>query len=150
MCRKTFPLALVALGLVALALPAAAFGQDAKAAVEAGSKAWQEAWNAGDAAGVAAMYADDATVMPPGAEPVKGREAIRAFWQASIDEHEGDTEELTTMEVHAMGDMAVEVGGYVTTGPDGEHLDHGKYVAVWKKTDAGWRIVRDIFNSSMM
>jgi len=150
MRRKIFPLALVAIGMGALVVPAATFGQDVEAAVEAGSQAWQDAWNAGDAAAVAAVYADDAMVMPPGVESVKGRAAIQALWQASIDEYDGDSEELTTEEVHAMGDMAVEVGSYVHTGPDGEHLDHGKYVAVWKKTDAGWRIVRDIFNSSMM
>ena len=53
------------------------------------------------------------------------------------------------MEVHDLGDMAVEVGTYVDTGPDGEHVDHGNFLAVWKKTGEGWRIARDIFNSNM-
>lgn len=140
------------LGLLCATLlfaPSIALGQDAEAAVTAGSDAWEAAWNAGDAAAVAALYAEDAVVLPPGAEPVRGREAIQAFWQAGIDAQAGVNSELETVEVLGMGDMAIEVGSYVETGPEGEHLDHGKYVAVWKKVDGEWKIVRDIFNSSM-
>ncbi|HYO47923.1 MAG TPA: nuclear transport factor 2 family protein [Gemmatimonadota bacterium] len=140
---------LLPLYLVVMAFPAIALGQDTKAAIEAGSQAWQEAWTAGDAAGVTALYAKDAIVLAPGAEPVTGHEAIQAFWQASIDERSGDTEKITTLEVHAMGDMAVEVGSYANTGPDAQHNDHGKFIAVWKKVDGEWKIARDIFNSSM-
>ncbi len=45
--------------------------------------------------------------------------------------------------------MAVEIGTYANTGPGGEHVDHGKYLAVWMKIDGSWKLVRDIFNSSM-
>lgn len=53
------------------------------------------------------------------------------------------------MEVQVLGDMAVEVGSYVATGADGSHADHGKYIAVWKNVGGEWKIVQDIFNSSM-
>ncbi len=134
---------------VLLALPAAALAQDTKADVAAGSQAWEAGWNAGDAAAIAAVYAEDAIVLAPGAEPVKGRKAIQAYWQAAIDAAPGQTSKIETLEVHDHGEMAVEIGMYTNVGPDGEHVDHGKYLAVWVNVDGSWKIVRDIFNSSM-
>jgi ketosteroid isomerase-like protein len=37
----------------------------------------------------------------------------------------------------------------VSTSKEGKHLDHGPYVTFYKKTDGGWKIYRDIWNSSM-
>lgn len=136
--------------MVALVVPAVAHGQGARKSVEGGSQAWEAAWNRGDADGVAALYLENAVVLPPGAEPMRGRAAIRAFWQAAIQSSAGSRSELTTDEVEDLGDVAVEIGSYVNTGPDGEHLDHGKYMVVWKRVDGRWRIARDIFNSSMV
>jgi ketosteroid isomerase-like protein len=33
-------------------------------------------------------------------------------------------------------------------GKDGAELDHGKYVVIWKKEAGGWKLHRDIWNSS--
>ena len=140
------------IGLVAaavLVLPSLALGQSTPEAIEAASQRWEEAYNARDAAGITSLYAADAVVMPPNAEPIEGREAIHSFWQTVLEENAGVTGQLETVEVHDMGEVAVEVGSYVDTGPDGEHVDHGKYVALWKKVDGEWKIIRDIFNSSM-
>lgn len=137
------------LSALLLFVPTLAHGQEDEAAIRAGAQAWEAAWNAGDGAAIAAVYSEDATVMPPGSEPVEGRVAIQTFWQGAIDEIPGTTEELETAHVQVIGDKAIEVGSYKNTGPDGEHLDHGKYVVVWKKVDGEWKIDRDIFNSSM-
>lgn len=40
---------------------------------------WYKAFNSGDAKAVAALYASDATIMPPGQEPIRGRAAIEAY-----------------------------------------------------------------------
>lgn len=145
--RARLPLLLCAALLV---VPAAVSAQDADAAVKQGAKAWMNAYNAGDAAGLAALYATDAMLLAPGAEPIEGREAIQAYWQTAMDATPGATSQLTTKEVHQMGrDMAVEVGAFVSTGADGSHLDHGKYVVIWQRTDDGWKLARDIYNSSM-
>lgn len=52
-----------------LVIPATASGQDAEAAAKAGSLAWQDAYNAGDAVAVAELCAEDAVVLPPGPDP---------------------------------------------------------------------------------
>lgn len=135
-----------------LALPGASLGQDsgAEAAINEGAVAWAAAWNSGDAAALAAQYSADAVVLAPGADALEGREAIEAGMQAAIEMSGGSTMEITPGEIIPVGmDHAIEVGSFVETGADGSHKDHGKYIAVWAKLDGSWKIVRDIWNSSM-
>jgi uncharacterized protein (TIGR02246 family) len=135
---------------ILFALPATAAAQmDAKAAIHAGSEAWAAAWNAGDAEALTALYAEDAVLMAPGAEPAKGTEAIMEYFQAAIEAAAGAQQMITPLEVMDAGDWAVEVGRYVTDAASGSHLDHGRYVATWKNVDGKWLIHRDIWNSSM-
>ena len=145
--RKT----LLALAGLLVALPATALAQhdhhakhDEIAAVTA---SWEKAFNAGDAAGVAALYTDDAALMPPGAEAVVGMEAIQAFWSEFIAS--GATVKIETKEVSGSGDMLVEIGTVVVTAPDGSHADHGPFLVVYKNVDGKWKMHRDIWNSSM-
>lgn len=49
-------------------------------AVATASKTWKDAFNAGDAAGAAAMYEDDAVMVVKPFGTFTGKEAIRAFW----------------------------------------------------------------------
>lgn len=160
---KKWQIALVAL----LAMPASALAQEMEghdemaheqheamveevtAAIEAASDAFAEAFNAGDAEAVAAMYTEDAVVLPPGKEAIEGRAAIQADFAADLADMEGMVMTLETTEVQAAHGHALEVGGYTLEGADGSHVDHGKFIAVWKNTDDGWKMTRDIWNSSM-
>src|SRR6187401_311454 len=75
----------IALVLVFLTgLTAPAFAQ--KAAIEAVNARWTELFNKGDFAGVASLYAEDATAFPPGSGMVKGRAAIEAMWKGMADQ----------------------------------------------------------------
>lgn len=38
-----------------------------------------------DTDALVALYTDDATLLPPAADPISGREAIRRFWRAGLD-----------------------------------------------------------------
>jgi uncharacterized protein (TIGR02246 family) len=142
----------IALGLVALALalPLPAFAQDSSdlhAQVGKMDQAWQKAYNAGDAAGITALYAKDATVMAPGAEPASGTSAIKALF--AEDMKGGAKNTLTPGDVVGFGDYAVATGKWVATSADGKHLDHGTYMTLYKKEGGGWKIYRDTWNSSM-
>lgn len=143
----------IAAGVAALvlALPLPAFAQAGpsglRAEIEKASQAWQTAYNAGDAAALAALYTPDATVMAPGAAAASGRAAIEALFKADVAKGAKNT--LTTNEVFGGGDYAIEVGGWVANAADGSHLDHGSYVTVYKKVDGSWKIYRDTWNSSM-
>ena len=95
----------------------------------------------------AALYAEDAKVMAPGSATVSGRAAIQALFAQDLAR--GSKNALTTVEVFGGGDYAIAVGGWVETGADGAHKDHGTYVTVYKKVGGDWKIYRDTWNSSM-
>lgn len=148
------PLLVLAAGL--LAFPTLAGAQehkehgdhgDVKKEIAAIGAKWQAAYNAGDGAAVAALYAEDAMLFPPNAGPVAGRAAIEAFWSQAASQ--GASDELKTKEVFAMGDMATELGTYSATAADGSHADHGHYMVVYKKVDGKWMMYRDTWNSDM-
>jgi ketosteroid isomerase-like protein len=142
----------IAAGLVALALalplPALAQGgTDLRAQIGQASQAWDKAYNAGDVAALTALYTKDATVMAPGAEPASGSAAIRTLFQADVATGASNT--LTIGEVTGAGDFALETGKWEAKAKDGRHLDHGPYMTFYRKVDGGWKIYRDIWNSSM-
>lgn len=144
--RSVMPLICTAL----LALPSAALGQgadDAEAAIAEGTAAWAAAWDAGDGAGIAALYTGGAMLLPPGSGSVEGHDAIQAFWQKQLESGMQLALESNEVEIHS--DIAIVVGSYVFTGADGAHVDHGKYIEVRKRVDGSWKIHRDIWNSSM-
>jgi len=137
--------------VLALALPIPAFAQavagDLGAQVAKIGQAWEKAYNAGDAAAVTALYTSDASLMVPHAEPGSGPKAIQRLITADIAL--GGKLALATKDVVGFGDYALETGSWVATAPDGKHLDHGPYLTLYKKADGGWKIYRDIWNSSM-
>jgi uncharacterized protein (TIGR02246 family) len=140
-------------GLLALALvlPFQAFAQagagDLDAQVAKVGQEWERAYNAGDAAAVTGLYMTDAILMVPGAEPGTGPKSVQPLIAADIAL--GGKLASTTEDVVGFGDYALETGKWVATAPDGTHLDHGPYLTLYKKTDGGWKIYRDIWNSSM-
>jgi uncharacterized protein (TIGR02246 family) len=115
--------------------------------VESGERAWLAAFNGGDAAGVRAIYAENARLLPPGADTLQGHDALEEFIKGFIAT--GAKLEFELIDVHERDDLCVSVGKYRMTIP-GAPDDHGKFIEVWARQDDGdWRIVDDIFNSSI-
>ena len=121
---------------------------DPRSTIEAANERFISAYNQGSAAGVAALYTEDAQLLPPNSEVVEGREAIQGVWQGMIDSGIQRVQ-LDISEVSGMGDTLYEVSNYTLYGADEEMLGRGKYIIIWKQEDGEWRIHRDIFNSSM-
>ena len=145
---RAFAVGLVALA-VALPLPASAQagGANLPAEIAKVDKAWEKAYNAGDAAALTALYTKDAKIMPPGADAASGTKAIQALYAADVAQ--GAKMALTQKDVTGFGDYALETGTFVATSKDGKHLDHGLFMTFFKKVDGGWKIYRDTWNSSM-
>lgn len=108
--------------------------------------AWEKAFNNADAAGVAAIYAEDAILMPPNAPAVQGRAAIAKFMQDGFGENPPQIS-IKTDESFTRGDTGVRRGSFRVTSKDGRELDVGKYVEVWKKNGNTWELHVDIWNS---
>lgn len=101
----------------------------------------------GDAAGMAACYTTEGELLPPGSDRVAGHDGIEAFWSAVMDMGIASAR-LETVELEDRGDTAIEVGRYALGTADGEVADEGKYLVVWKNENGGWKLHRDIWNTS--
>jgi len=126
---------------------ASAFAQD-KATIQKLNDAWTAAFNKGDAAAVAAMYTEDAYVLPPGADMIRGRAAIEAFWRQAVQQL-GDAK-LTTIEVLPLGPQAAREIGAVSLKSKSQPPQEivGKYAVLWRKVGGKWRLATDIWNSN--
>ena len=120
---------------------------DIGAAIAAPIAHFTEAFRRGDAAGATAVYTEDGQVLPPNSAILTGKQAIQAFWQGAMDMGIKAVK-LETVEVEECGHTAYEVGTFTLHGADGQVLDAGKYVVIWKQEAGQWKLHRDIFNSS--
>ncbi len=119
----------------------------ARAAIEANNQAYMKAFEAGEAKELGAMYAEDAKLLPPNGERILGRPAIEGFW-ASFLQLPVETLRLETVDLHGGGDTVAEEGNYVLAGAGGQTVETGKYIVVWRRTEVGWTIARDMWSSN--
>ena len=102
------------------------------------------AYNAHEAAKVAAFYAEDAVLMTPNEPMVKGRGDIEKYYQQQFARGAVRLR-LKPLESIVTGDRAFEAG--TATAILGPFSDEGKYVVVYKRVGRAWKIAYDIFNS---
>jgi uncharacterized protein (TIGR02246 family) len=125
----------------------AALAQD-KTTIEGLNQRFMAAFSSGDFGTVAAMYTEDAYLLPPGLEMIKGRAAIQAFWTRA-SEAIRDVE-LTTVDVKPLGtEAAREVGTFrlKIKGAETQEII-GKYVVVWQRVGSDWKLATDMWNTS--
>ena len=110
------------------------------------------ALNAKDAKAAAALYAEDAVLIPPGESVVRGREAIEEYWRGAIEEGGVRDVSVETMDALSSGSLGYETGSFVLTanGPDGEPVvDRGRYMELLRREpDGRWLSTHGIWNAS--
>lgn len=109
------------------------------------AEAWENAFAAGDVAGVAALYTEDARLMPPNAAMIQGREGVAS----TFDGMKGLEIDLDATETATSGDIGYRVGTYVLRTADGSPVDNGKFIETWRKVGGQWMITNDIWNSDL-
>lgn len=112
------------------------------------NKLFMEAFSAGDAEKVANLYTADCRFLPQNSDSVDGRANVQVLLQAMMDGGVSSVE-LITLEVEDCGDTATEVGRVILRDAGKEIIDDGKFIVIWKKEKGGWRLHRDIINSSL-
>src|SRR5690606_261536 len=85
----------------------------------------------GDSKGLANLYTEDGMLLPAGTDFISGKEKIAGFWQAVMDMGIKRAK-LEIIETEQHGDTAIEMSRYRLSGADGELMDEGKYIVVWK------------------
>jgi uncharacterized protein (TIGR02246 family) len=105
----------------------------------------------GDTAAVTALYTDDAVMLPPNAEIVRGKQAIKGLFDGMMQQMGIPQLTLETNEVEEIGDTANEIGQYTLKfqPAGGESVaDIGKYVVIWKREGDDWKLHVDIWNTN--
>lgn len=104
---------------------------------------YERAWNAGDAAGLAALFADDGVILQSNQPPVRGRAAIEA---AYAGQGPGGSLRLRAFAHAVSGTVGYVIGGY---GFGGGRRDAGKFtLALQHAADGRWMIFSDMDNTN--
>lgn len=120
------------------------------ASLKAEAASWFTSYSAGDADGVAALYAEDGVVLAPGAPAVVGRAAIRDFIASDIKAAGLAIKPDELTDVGISGDLGWATGTFSVVDASGATVDKGKYVTLYRRgADAKWPIIRDTWNSDM-
>lgn len=147
---KTLPWLAACLILLAGLAHAAAPGiaRD-EAALRAQTNNWVKAYSGGNAEAVAAEYAEDALLLPPGAPGVRGRAAIQAYFTKDIAGSKAAGVVFVIepgSEVGVVGDLGWESGTFQVA-LHGAVVERGKFLSVSRKQKGKWSYIRDTWNT---
>jgi len=99
-----------------------------------------------DYASMAALYTDNAKVLPPDGPIVTGKKAIEEFWRTTANALGLTDVTLKTVDLEVSGNTAYEVGEADLKLSSGQAKV--KYLVVWLRDgDGQWRLHRDIWNN---
>lgn len=124
---------------------------EARSAIDRGNALWADAWTKGDAAAVAALFAEDGKFLSSSGKIYKGHEQILNLYINAMKgigtEIKGMKVTVETTNVWLDGDMVYETGkyGYNYEENGKPTVEAGKYVTIWKKQKNGeWKLFMDM------
>ena len=121
---------------------------EVRSAIDKGNAQWSEGWRKGDAAMVAAIFADDGVQLAGNGKIIKGRQQIMERQKAAMAGADAGVKvTVTTTSVWLDGETAYETGKYkyeyTEKGKAG--VDEGRYVTIWKRQkDGSWKLTMDM------
>ena len=100
-----------------------------------------------------ALLADDVILMPPNEPVLKGKAAVRTWYEQFVGQMRTASLNVTDREVLVGGDYATEVAAFewtlvpVAGGP--QVVDRGSYIQVWhRQPDGRWLFSHELWNST--
>ena len=123
-----------------------------KSALMQADRAWAKATAEKNLDSLMAFYHNEASLLPPGAPPVEGKEKIRKCLRRQFADPDFYlTWSVTKASVSKSCDLAY-TRGVSTVRYRNEQAElveaHEKYIAVWVRSDDGeWLVLEDIYNS---
>ena len=124
----------------------------ARVQIDKQNKKYMEFYNNADASGVAELHSDDALVMPPNIDMVKGKISIEKAISYEISAGATDLA-FTTINMYGNEEYVTEVGRYsLNVKDEGEIVmsDSGKYIVLWEQVSKNnWLMKADIWNSDL-
>lgn len=107
-----------------------------------------QALSSGDSALFIDRYTKDCWIMPPNAAALCGEEApLDLFREAYYTKGVRNGRFITTDIFGDAVQFVTEVGFFQLFDAGNTMIDNGKFLVLWKKTAAGWKMFRDSFSS---
>lgn len=102
---------------------------------------------------VLAVMAEDVILMPPHEPVLKGKTAVRPWYEALVTQLRTVSLTVQDREVRIGGDWVTEVAGFewklAPIGGGAEIVERGTYVQVWhREPDGRFLLTREVWNSS--
>ncbi len=121
---------------------------DDLAIIKSNIASFSKALMTGDTVAVNEAYTSDGKILPNGNLILEGK-PLREYWNRGI--RKGQTyyfHKVTPEEIKILGDHAYDYGYYEGESGYGEKRSKwkGKYVIIWRKEGADWKIYLDIWN----
>lgn len=143
--------------VVALALAAAAcsgpkqqeFTKTDAQSIRQRNDTYVQAFNSGQVGQVLDYYADNSVFMPPNQPTVRGKDALKNFYEEMLKNGATDLK-LNVAEVGGSGPIAYQSGTYEMTykGHSPDH-DRGKFLFVMRNMAGTWRFEYTMWNSDL-
>jgi len=117
-----------------------------RAAIEAAAQNWTKAFNARDADALLALTTEDVVLMDPSLSAVNGKTAARRAVSQAFGRAMGRVTSATK-EIVIAGDVAWRICALKHEPANIDLLSRGQSLEIWKRTDDGWKIHRQMSSS---
>ncbi len=119
--------------------------EDVTSAIQSLNTKWDDALNGGNAAAIAALYAEHGRVVTGDGKVINGRTEIQKLFQGFIDSGFHD-HKIELIDVRVNGDIAIETAKWSGVGGDKKNYG-GHLVNVFKRQAGGeWQGILHIWN----
>jgi ketosteroid isomerase-like protein len=115
--------------------------------IEEKNRRFTNAHVTGDSVAMVDIFAQDARVLPPNADPVIGYPAIEALTAQYLQFGITEFREETTA-FYGNEDILIDEGSYVLVYGKDNTTERGKYLNVWRREGDEWKIYSNMWNAN--